>query len=463
MKNRAELLILSTIILVSFMLWAANHAGDELLLVARIVMGAIASGAVILVVLLFGFVSTRLRVYSYQASAALAEAQVTTVVVNENENLFIRDTDPGAIWHNTGLDPRSVIGKNLSVPVEEESNRWYYLTQFKFLSRMKSGQGQKEQLLLEGDRNMMSFVDDQTALPSPNILDILGQAQRALIVGPSNAGKTTLLNHYIRQCQAAGPGEILVIDPHAEPSHWRGCKVVGIGSNHPEISETLEKLIRIMEKRYEEIGKGLVKTGQHPPISVIIDEWMSIANMCPNASHVMIRLLTESRKAAFSVIICSHSQRIKSLGLTGQGDLKEGFTVVKLILTPDERRKALIDMGDGVDTEAELPGPFIDYGGEVPVLEPSQTQVWDTLLNDDDLMKPSDIEQQAFDRYLDGKSLRNITPDLFGGGNKYGKHYNIKFFNLCTRFNVPIQDEHAWRFVQMKTSPYQAEAVPVPA
>lgn len=463
MKFRAEVLILSSIILTSFMLYIANHASDELLLVARIVIGAVAFGAVILAILLLGWVIMRLRVYNHQVAASLAEAQVTTVVVNETENLFIRDSDPSATWHNTNLDPRAEIGRNLPVAIEEESNRWYHFTQFKFLSRMKgNGRGQNEQLLLEGDRNMLSFTgDDQPALPPPNILDILGQAQRALVVGPSNAGKTTLLNHYIRQCQAAGPGEILVIDPHAEPSHWRGCKVVGIGSNHPEISETLDKLIRIMEKRYEEIGQGIVKTGQHPPISVIIDEWMSIANMCPNASHVMVRLLTESRKAAFSVIICSHSQRIKSLGLTGQGDLKEGFTVVKLVLTPNKQRKAIIDMGDGVDTEAELPGPFIDYGAEVPMLEPLQTKVWDTLLNDDTLMKPSDLEQQAFNRYLDGESLRNITPDLFDGDSKYGKHYNIKFINLCTRFNVPIQAEHNWRFVQMKTTSYEPKAVPV--
>ncbi len=454
-----EVLILSSIILTSFMLYIANHASDELLLVARIVMGAVAFGAVILAILLLGWVIMRLRVYNHQVAASLAKAQVTTVVVNETENLFIRDSDPSATWHNTNLDPRAEIGRNLPVAIEEESNRWYHFTQFKFLSRMKgSGRGQNEQLLLEGDRNMMSFVDDQLTLPPPNALDILEQAQRALIVGSSNAGKTTLINHYIRQ-KLSGAGEVLVIDPHAEPNHWKGCKVVGIKSNHSEITETLDKLIRIMEKRYEEIGSGLVKTGEHTPICVVIDEWMSIERMCKNASHVMVRLLTESRKAAFSIIIGSHSQRVKALGLAGQGDLREGFTVVKLVLTPNNKRKALIDLGDGVDTEAELPGPFIDYGAEVPVLEPSKTIAWDTLLNDDDLMKPSDVEQQAFDRYLDGESLRNITPDLFGGDSKYGKHYNIKFINLCTRFNVPIQAEHNWRFVQMKTTSYEPAPV----
>lgn len=448
-------MILLIIILLGFMTFMANHAGDELLLVARVVMVAVAAVAVALAILSTGWVVTRLRVYNHQVKASLAAAEVTTVVVNENENLFIRDSNPDATWHNTNLDPRPEIGQNLPVPIEAENNRWYYFTQFKFLSRTKSGRGQNEQLLLEGDRNMSFIGDDQPVLPPPNILDILGQAQRALIVGPSNAGKTTLFNHYIRRKISSGAGEILVIDPHAEPTHWRGCRVVGIKSNHAEITETLDKLIRIMEKRYEEIGNGDVKTGEHPPITVIIDEWMSIEKMCKNASHVMVRLLTESRKAAFSIIIGSHSQRVKSLGLAGQGDLKEGFTVIKLILTPDERRKAIIDMGDGVDTEAELPGPFIDYGAEVPILEPSQTQVWDTLLNDEDLMEPSDLEQQAFDLYEKGESLRNITPDLFGGDNKYGKHYNIKFINLCTRFNIPIQPEHNHRFIQMKTSPYK--------
>jgi len=458
MKFRAEVLLLSIIILISFMLYVGAYASEELLLVSKIVVDAFGLVLLSLAALLIAWVISRIRMYNHQVAASLAEAQVRTVIVKEDENLFIRDQNPDARWHNTAMDPRPEIGRNLALPTETDNSRWYHLTQFKFISRMKLPRGQMDTIFNQGADNTMLFPDAvQGQLPPPNILDILSQAQRALIVGPSNAGKTTLLNHYIQRKMAHGPGEILVIDPHAEPTHWRGCKVVGIGSNHAEITDTLDKLIRIMEKRYEEIGTGLVKTGHHAPICVIIDEWMSIANMCKNASQVMVRLLTESRKAAFSVIICSHSQRIKSLGLTGQGDLKEGFTVVKLALTNSNERSASIDLGDGVDTQAVLPGPYHEPDLSTPVLEPSQTKVWDTLLNDETLMEPTDFEQAAFDQYEAGESLRTITTGLYGDG-KYGKHYNIKFINLCERFDIPIQGEHRHRFVEMKTTPYEPKA-----
>lgn len=474
MKNiRLEFLILGVLLILIITFYLNSVASQELEIAGKfIIMGLTALFGVFvlsLITLLFGYVFLRLRLFNHRATESLSDAQVKTMVVKEDENLFIRDTSEAATWTNTNLETRAEFGYSRPAADDNEQERWVFFHKFKFVSRVKGALSPKNDLLYEGDQSMLFPDEGQLALPKSNVLDMMLQAQRMLIVGASDTGKTTLLNHYIDRRLQAPNAEILVIDPHAEPTHWQNCKVIGRGSNHDEITQTLDKLVRIMERRYEEIGAGTVKTGMHPPITVIIDEWMSIAYMCDNATHTLIRLLTESRKAAFSVIIGTHSKRVKSLGLTGQGDLKEGFTIVQLKQIGIERT-ATVDLGDGNNIDVDLCGPYIDPYANVPILEDPNTQsaaapvsMWDELLADDTLLLPSEKEQAAFESYLAGEKLRPITIALYDGDNKYGKHYNIKFARLCKRFEISLRPEDDWRYIQLKTDPYVAESESIAA
>jgi hypothetical protein len=187
----------------------------------------------------------------------------------------------------------------------------------------------------------------------PDLLPILDKAQRVLIRAISGDGKTTLLQHIADRRQ----GSVIVLDSQSYPGKWpTKCKVIGTGSDHAAISVTLDNLIELMVKRYKEIGEGLVREGEHPRLTVIIDEWMAIVSECANSSDVIRRLLTESRKAAFSVFIASHSERIKSLGLDGRGDLRDGFLIVR-IESENGQYMASYDYGRG-ERPCQLPGEY---------------------------------------------------------------------------------------------------------
>lgn len=466
-KIRLEFLVLGILVILIITYYLNSVASQELEIAGKFVIMGLTTlfGMFVLslIILLFGYVYLRLRLFNYQATESLSEAQVKTVIVKEDENLFIRDTNETATWTNTNLETRPEFGLSLPPASDDEQERWIFFHKFNFISRIKGTLNPGNDLLHEGDQNMLFPDNGQLALPRSNVLDMMLQAQRILITGASDSGKTTLLNHYIQCRMQDNKAEILVIDPHAEPVHWKGCKVIGRGSNHDEISLVLDKLVRIMERRYEEIGKGLVKTGAHPPITVIIDEWMSIQYMCDNATHTLIRLLTESRKAAFSVVIGTHSKRVESLGLRGKGDLKEGFTIIHLKQMGAERT-ATIDLGDGIDIEVDLCGPYIDPYAGVPILEDETSPkliggIWDELLADETLLLPSEKEQTAFDSYLAGKKLRNITTELYDGDSKYGKHYNIKFAQLCKRFEIELRPEDDWKYILLKKGPCILEEV----
>lgn len=254
----------------------------------------------------------------------------------------------------------------------------------------------------------------------PDLLPILDKAQRVLIKAASNGGKTTLLQHIADRRH----GSVIVLDSQSYPDKWPDkCKVVGTGSDHAAISVALDNLIELMVKRYREIGEGLVREGEHPKLTIIIDEWMAIVSECPNAPDVIRRLLTESRKAAFSVFIGSHSERVKALGLDGRGDLRDGFLIIRVEETQGQF-VATYDYGRG-ERPCQLPGEYR------PV---QQEQVFEI----EAITEPvaSDEEQRVLNLLDENKSYRVITEKIW---QQRGAFYNDKVDIIARKFGREVR------------------------
>ncbi len=244
-------------------------------------------------------------------------------------------------------------------------------------------------------------IDTTEAMPSlapVALLPALDAVQRCLIVGASDAGKTTLLQWIIARRLLSS--SVVVIDPHSWPDKWPGGKVVGVGRNYAEIDRALTALVQLMTRRYDDLGKGIVAEGQHRRITVVIDEWRAIVQNAPGAADVIKTLLTESRKAAFAVFVATHSERVKAIGIEGEGDLKDGFAIVRL-QNVDGARTATLDSGNG-PAPATLPGRFI---GGSPV-------------GDDDAISldpaPTEQEAQIISLADAGASFNEIARQVFG-------------------------------------------------
>jgi hypothetical protein len=240
-----------------------------------------------------------------------------------------------------------------------------------------------------------------------------------LIVGASDAGKTTLLQWLVSR--KAQTSKVIVIDPHAYPDKWPGCVVIGTGRNYSEIDRALEALVRLMTKRYDEIGKGVVAEQGHSRITILIDEWRAIIYNVKGASEAIKALLTESRKAAFSIFVATHSDRAKPLGLEGEYDLKDGFAVVRLSVV-NRQRQATLDMGSG-EVPALLPGPFT--GNEPQIIET------DEFINLE--VEPTPAEAYILKLYEEGQSISVIAATVFGskGGNQ-----NQRVKDVLNKYNI---------------------------
>lgn len=271
-----------------------------------------------------------------------------------------------------------------------------------------------------------SRMIEQVALPAttienvPELMTILKDAQRVLIKAISNGGKTTLLQH-IADSRIKSES-VLVLDSQSYPDKWpTKCKVIGAGSNHQVISIALDNLIELMVKRYQEIGQGLVKEGQHPKLTIIIDEWMAIVDECPNAGDVVRRLLTESRKAAFSIFIGSHSERVKSLGLDGRGDLRDGFLIVRLEIENGEH-KATYDYGRG-ERPCLLPGNYISVERDDSTLEFLELKEPDVVID----KKLSERQLKILELVKQELSDNEIAIQVFKKPRLVGSHfYEVK-------------------------------------
>ncbi len=240
-----------------------------------------------------------------------------------------------------------------------------------------------------------------------DLLAALDGVQRCLTVGASDSGKTTLLQWLVSR--KLNTSQVIIIDPHASPNKWPGgCDVIRTGRDYAKIENALTALVQLMTTRYDEIGKGLVAEMAHPRITILIDEWRAIVyGLGKPASEAIKTLLVESRKAAFSVFVASHSDRAKPLGLAGEYDLKDGFAVVRLAYV-NGQRQATIDHGTG-EMPATLPGPF------APQVIAGQSQ---PMMETDDFInlavEPTPTEAHILQLADMGKSYNEIARQVYG-------------------------------------------------
>lgn len=412
--NRSLILIVLLLIFVGL---AAILARDMLVVVVGIILGATAAAVVLSLAIFVRSLAIdaaeRIRIARARRIEAESAANTTIITARPGEQVFVRELRPGGHWRNLHLDPRLGPG-NGGLISQEELARWLLYQQL-HAPRVAAGPGGEPVVPL-------------LAQPMVDIRQAIHNLPAAIVVGSMDSGKTTLLHWIVDEFK--NRAQILVLDPHSAPEKWPGARVVGGGRKFAEIEQTLDGLLQLMNRRYQEIGDGLVREGEHQPVVVVADEWMAINEQCASADKIMVELLTESRKAALRFYIGSHSRRVRSLGLDRKGDLLDGVAFLLLRRVGDERR-ATIETYDGEEThriEAILPGEYHLLGPapESAGIGPADSE--DQVGGDLDTALaagPEGEELQILSLHRSGASYREISQAIWGDG-KYGDFYNRK-------------------------------------
>jgi hypothetical protein len=284
---------------------------------------------------------------------------------------------------------------------------------------------------MHGGRNWRVVDTPPLALPEPPaepILSALRRTQRGLIVGVQDAGKSTLLRYLADDARAIS--RVAIVDPHTYNGKWpAGCDVIGAGRDFGAIDRALGALLAMMNSRYQRMAQGHSDRCNETPVTVIVDEWLAIARFCPGAREAIVTLLSESRKAAMRVYVACHSDSVKSLGLDGQGDLRDGFEVYHLEVSQQTgRRHAYLEMRRRGQprqvTPLTLPGPYAGGNGwrveTPPPLELSAPQT-------------NGVEARVIEMHRAGASLRQIAREALGV-EQPGKPTFDKIREIVTRY-----------------------------
>jgi len=177
------------------------------------------------------------------------------------------------------------------------------------------------------------------AIALPEVADIRKALAKPhmLILGETGSGKSTLVKFLV--ASASCPS--IVLDPHAAPDDWQGMKVIGAGRKYQAIGDEISLLVELMDSRYEDRNQG---QKNFVPLLVIIDEFPAIAATLGKSFTEQIMLLVrESRKVAIKLVILSQGAEVKTLGIDGQGSIRECFAIVAIGKFATARAKSLGD------------------------------------------------------------------------------------------------------------------------
>ena len=189
-----------------------------------------------------------------------------------------------------------------------------------------------------------------------------------MILGETGSGKSTICKYLVSQVNAP----CLIIDPHASPTDWRGFTVTGSGRNYSDIATEFERLANLMQIRYEQRDKGI---SQFDPLIVIIDEFPAIASSLGKSATDTVKLLArEARKVQIRMCLLSQGAEVKTLGLEGEGSIRECFAMLRLgnfALTHGKQSKDKA-IGEALDN-SDRPAMLDQLPCNLPVLSDAQT------------------------------------------------------------------------------------------
>lgn len=296
--------------------------------------------------------NVKIRLASAQADKAELDSQFLVTVAPPGSEVY-RHVVAG---FNVTSDPLHLLPGRVNgerLPFDPDDNRRW------LVDKLANGQAR-------GGGKMSLPEPDTAPPPLQPILPVLLTAQRLLLVGASDSGKTTLCKHII--AGRRDDSQIVIIDPHS-PSKLLGIDVIGAGRDFEAIDRALQSLILLMTSRYTEVARGLRGYGDFSRVSVFIDEWTGIAKQIEGAGEMLAQLLVESRKAQIHLTIIAHTDQVKTLGIEGEGQLRASFTVCRLIGGNGQDRRAFVDPQAKSDPQGNklspveylLPGPFAGY------------------------------------------------------------------------------------------------------
>ncbi|WNZ45212.1 hypothetical protein Q2T42_25835 [Leptolyngbya boryana CZ1] len=149
-----------------------------------------------------------------------------------------------------------------------------------------------------------------------------------LMLGKTGAGKSFLAEYLGRFLN----GSTIVITPKKKPKDFIGMQVIGVPYDFATIAANIGGLSKLVKDREAEMNQ----TGQESfnPVNVVLDEVPTFVAGCKDLGFDVVKdlkfIIRAGRTSKVRLILLAQGQEVKTLGIEGEGSLRDNLSYVYL-------------------------------------------------------------------------------------------------------------------------------------
>ncbi|MCG3211552.1 MAG: hypothetical protein FOGNACKC_05198 [Anaerolineae bacterium] len=363
---------------------------------------------IVLAILTLGFVGSWLlaeKVRMIRAHRIEAEKSAHVMVVSDNGQSWVRDTDPHATWRNLTDTPQLYVNGQQTMPADWEIE----LHRLKLAAMAQTRTAATQ--VIPGQAQLLPAPDERPL----DLLTVFTQPTQAYaIIGGQQTGKTWQARHIAAYWVQQGIKPV-VIGPKWDRGEWAGCYLIGGGGDFTAVEWGIGVIRKLVEERHADTTTA---HKSHPIQPVFFDDWTPIVDAVPNARALVLEATTLYASVNVLLYFILHSDTANAWGVDRKGAaLKDN--VVKLFITPAyddngliirSRTQGLIRFaGESVDRPTRLFTAPPPVNGRPSIITPPT-----------EAAAPKSLEAQVLALHRQGETISSIAAAVFGskGGNQ---------------------------------------------
>jgi hypothetical protein len=166
-------------------------------------------------------------------------------------------------------------------------------------------------------------------LPVQAWLEIVNQkpdeAPHTLIIGPSGTGKTTLAEAIV----STRAGMVAILDMKWTPGKWGNLPAIPIDDDgkYTQIERAAKSLLAELNDRLVSLKQGVTTFTE---LTIVVEELPTVVDECPSGATLFKQIGRLGRELHIRLVGLSQSERVKSLGIAGEGDAKDNYLLIRL-------------------------------------------------------------------------------------------------------------------------------------
>jgi hypothetical protein len=160
-------------------------------------------------------------------------------------------------------------------------------------------------------------------------LEIVNQkpddAPHTLIIGTSGSGKTTLAEAIV----STRAGKVAILDPKWTPGKWGNLPAIPIDDDgkYTQIEAAAKSLLAELNDRLVSLKRGVTTFTE---LTIVVEELPTVIDECPSGAALLKQIGRLGRELRIRLLGLSQSERVKSLGIAGEGDTKDNYLLIRL-------------------------------------------------------------------------------------------------------------------------------------